>query len=76
MTYVHILRPGARFYSAMVRRAGYKKWECVGHTKSQRKAFRIAADAIASGKYKRAMVLQWPVYGDPAPFEIGRMAAR
>jgi hypothetical protein len=73
MTFVHILRPGARFYSAMVRRAGYRKWETVADTKSRRKAFRAAADALESGKYKRAVILQWPVYGDPAPFTIAEM---
>ena len=73
MTFVHILRPGARFYSAMVRRAGYQKWETVADTKSRRKAFRLAADALETGKYKRAVILQWPAYGDPSPFPIAEM---
>ncbi len=73
MTYVHILRPGARSYSAMARRAGYRKWETVADTKSRRKAFRAAADALETGQYKRVLILQWPVYGDPAPFPIAEM---
>jgi hypothetical protein len=73
MTYVHILRPGAHFYTALARRAGHRKWQLVAKTKSSRKAHRLASDAIASHGFKRAVVLQWPVFGDPSPFEIARM---
>ena len=73
MTYLHILRPGVRFYTAHARKAGYRKWQLIAETKSARKAHRLASEAIASQGFKRAIVLQWPVYGDPSPFEIARM---
>lgn len=52
----HINRPRFSEFAAMVRKPGHRNWDCVYTGKSRAKAFRLAADALATGKFKRVLV--------------------
>ena len=53
-----IERPHFKSYIARVRRSGARRYEIVGRSRSRRKAYRMLADAMESGRYyKRGDVL-------------------